>query len=195
MTHKSIASSLPESYAQLLSSLKTRIRQERLRVVLASNAALVNLYWSIGKSILKKQDEEGWGAKVIDRLSADLSKEFPGMKGFSSRNLKYMRAFASAWPRKSIVQEVLAQITWYHNLALLDKLGEAQARLWYARKTVEHGWSRNILAVQIDLRLHERQGKAAHNFPATMPPADSDMAVQVFKDIEAELSKDVGISR
>ena len=176
------ASKLSKSYALLLSNLKTRIRQERLRVVLASNAALVNLYWDIGKSILKKQQEEGWGAKVIDRLSADLSKEFPDMKGFSPRNLKYMRAFASAWPKKSFVQEVLARITWYHNLALLDKLDDAQTRLWYARKIIEHGWSRNILAVQIDSRLHERQGKAAHNFTATLPPTDSDMAAQVFKD-------------
>lgn len=182
MTHKSIASSLPESYAQLLSSLKKRIRQERMRVVLSSNAALVNLYWNIGKSILRKQDEEGWGTKVIDRLSADLSREFSDMKGFSPRNLKYMRAFASAWPKKPLVQEVLARITWYHNLALLDKLDDAQARLWYAHKTIEHGWSRNILAVQIDLKLHERHGKAAHNFLSTMPPIDSDMAKQVFKD-------------
>lgn len=105
-----VASNLPESYAQLLGSLKTRIRQERMRVVLSSNAALVNLYWNIGKSILKKQDEDGWGSKVIDRLSADLSKEFSDMKGFSPRNLKYMRAFASAWPKKIIVQEVLAQM-------------------------------------------------------------------------------------
>ncbi len=173
---------VPVSYAALLSNLKVRIRQERLKVVLASNAALVNLYWDIGQGILKKQNEEGWGSRVIDRLSFDLSKEFPDMKGFSPRNLKYMRAFASAWSDKSIVQEVLAQITWYHNIALLDKLRDAKLRVWYAQKTVEHGWSRNILATQIDLRLHERQGKAAHNFPATMPPVDSDMAVQVFKD-------------
>lgn len=176
------ASTVPANYTSLLSDLKMRIRQERLRVILSSNAALVILYWDIGQSILKKQEAEGWGAKVIDRLSVDLSKEFPDMKGFSPRNLKYMRAFATAWPEKSIVQEVLAQITWYHNLALLDKLDDAETRIWYAHKTVTHGWSRNILAMQIEMRLHERQGKAIQNFSATLPPVDSDMAAQVFKD-------------
>lgn len=176
------AAIVPKSYASFLGDLKSRIRQERLRVVLTSNAALVNLYWDIGKAILEKQDKEGWGAKIIDRLSVDLKKEFADMKGFSPRNLKYMRAFAAAWPEKSIVQEVLAQITWYHNLALLDKLGDSQTRIWYARNTVTHGWSRNILAVQIDLKLHERKGKAINNFPLALPPADSDMAAQVFKD-------------
>jgi len=173
---------MPKSYAVFLSDLKKRIQQERLRVVLASNAALVNLYWDIGQGIIKKQKEEGWGSKVIDRLSVDLGKSFPDMKGFSPRNLKYMRAFASAWPKQVIVQEVLAQITWYHNLALLDKLDDAQTRIRYARKTVEHGWSRNILAIQIDLQLHKRQGKAISNFSVALPPVDSDMAQQVFKD-------------
>jgi len=176
------SSKMPRSYAIFLSDLKKRIQQERLRVVLASNAALVNLYWDIGQGIIKKQEEEGWGAKVIDRLSMDLGKSFPDMKGFSPRNLKYMRAFAAAWPKRTIVQEVLAQITWYHNLALLDKLDDVQTRIWYARKTVEHGWSRNILAIQIDFQLHKRQGKAISNFPVALPPVDSDMAQQVFKD-------------
>ena len=178
----SATSEMPAGYASFLSVLKKRIKEERLRVVMASNAALVNLYWDISSGILKKQKEKGWGAKVIDRISADLGKAFPDMKGFSPRNLKYMRAFAAAWPKKEIVQEVLAQITWYHNLALLEKLKDAKIRLWYARKTMEHGWSRNILAIQIDMRLHERHGKAAHNFPATLPPQDSDMAAQAFKD-------------
>lgn len=176
------STAMPKDYASFLLNLKKRIKQERLRVVMASNAALVILYWDIGKGILRRQKEKGWGAKVIDRLSADLSKEFPDMKGFSPRNLKYMRAFAAAWPKKSIVQEVLAQLTWYHNLALLDKLKGAKNRLWYAHKTIENGWSRSILAVQIESRLHERQGKVAHNFLAVMPPADSDMAAQAFKD-------------
>ena len=171
-----------KSYAVFLSNLKKRIQQDRLRVVLASNVALVNLYWDIGQGIIKKQEEEGWGAKVIDRLSMDLGQLFPDMKGFSPRNLKYMRAFASAWPKRAIVQEVLAQITWYHNVALLDKLDDAKNRIWYARKTVELGWSRNILAIQIDLQLHKRQGKAVSNFSVVLPPVDSDMAQQIFKD-------------
>jgi len=173
---------MPQSYALLLSNLKDRIRQERLRVVLASNAALVMLYWDIGQSILKKQSEEGWGAKVIDRLSADLSKEFPDMKGFSPRNLKYMRAFASAWQSKIIVQRVIAQIPWRSNIALLDKLEKPEERFWYAQRTIKNGWSQPILCMQIDMRAHEREGKAISNFKLALPPADSDMAQQIFKD-------------
>jgi predicted nuclease of restriction endonuclease-like (RecB) superfamily len=111
------------------------------------------MYWNIGRSILDRQNSEGWGTKVIDRLSVDLKDEFPEMNGFSARNLKYMRKFAENWPDISIVQEVLAQISWYHNLALLEKLKDEQLRLWYARQSIENGWSRNILAIQIqDLR-------------------------------------------
>jgi len=173
---------LPAEYANLLAELKERIREERLRVVMTANAAMVMLYWDMGCAILERQQREGWGTKVIDRLSADLRREFPDMQGLSPRNLKYMRAFAVAWPDRQIVQEVLAQITWYHNIALLDKLDDPEARLWYARKVREEGWSRNMLVIQIERRLYERQGKAITNFPATLPPTDSDMAAQVFKD-------------
>ena len=173
---------MPESYASFFAAIKERIARERVKAVLAANAAMVLMYWDIGSQILEKQQMEGWGAKVIDRLSHDLKGAFPDMTGFSPRNLKYMRKFAESWPDRSIVQEVLAQITWYHNLALLEKASTPEIRLWYARKTVEYGWSRNILAVQIDSRRHEREGKAINNFPVALPPIDSDMAQQVFKD-------------
>ena len=140
------------------------------------------LYWDIGQGILRKQKEEGWGAKVIDRLSADLAKAFPDMKGFSPRNLKYMRAFAESWPNRVIVQRVIAQIPWRSNLVLLDKLKRHQERLWYAHQTQKHGWSQPVLIHQIDLRLYERQGKTVNNFEVSLPPAESDMAKQVFKD-------------
>lgn len=173
---------LPSDYARILRHLKQRIQQERLRTVMAANSAMVLLYWDIGRTILARQDTAGWGAKVIDRLSADLSETFPDMKGLSPRNLKYMRAFAAAWSDRAIVQEALAQITWYHNIALLQKLDNPQTRLWYAQKVRETGWSHNVLVLQIEQQIHERQGKAITNFPAVMPPADSDMAAQVFKD-------------
>jgi predicted nuclease of restriction endonuclease-like (RecB) superfamily len=177
-----LASDAPADYAAWLADLKARIRQERLRVVLASNAVMVLLYWDIGQSILEKQANQGWGSRVIDRLAADLREAFSEMKGFSPRNLKYMRAFAAAWPDRQIVQASLAQLTWYHHIALLEKLDSPAPRLWYAARTVEHGWSRNILALQIEAQAHRRQGKSQTNFPATLPPQDSDMAVQVFKD-------------
>ncbi len=173
---------MPEHYAAILGEIKKRIRSERLHVVMAANASMVLLYWDIGLMILERQEKEGWGAKAIDRLSADLRDAFPDMQGLSPRNLKYMRAFAAAWPDRKIVQEVLAQITWYHNVALLEKVRDPHVRLWYARKGLEEGWSRNVLAMQIESRLYDRQGKAITNFPITLPPGDSDMAVQVFKD-------------
>lgn len=176
------AAELPSDYADLLSDLKTCIKRERLRVVLASNAALVLMYWDIGHRILQKQTAQGWGARIIDRLSADLRKAFPDMSGFSPRNLKYMRAFAATWPDREIVQAPLAQLTWYHNIALLEKLNAPEERLWYAAKSLEHGWSRNILTLQIEAKAYRRAGKAQNNFPATMPPQGSDMAVQIFKD-------------
>jgi predicted nuclease of restriction endonuclease-like (RecB) superfamily len=115
-------------------------------------------------------------------LAKDLHDAFPDTRSFSPRNLKYMRAFAAAWPERAIVQEPLAQITWYHNIALLEKLTETDDRLWYARQALKNGWSHNILVLQIDGRAHERQGKALTNFSTTLPPAESDMASQVFKD-------------
>jgi len=144
---------LPMDYQSTLKSLKERIANERLRVTLTANAAMVMLYWDIGQTILERQEQQGWGAKIIDRLSEDLKEAFPEMSGFSPRNLKYMRRFASEWPHREMVQEPLAQITWYHNLALLEKCKEPDSRLWYARKTVENGWNRNVLALQIESQL------------------------------------------
>jgi len=130
---------LPRDYTKVLAELKRRIARERLRVVLSANAGMVLLYWNIGRTILTRQGREGWGARVIDRLAADLRQAFPDMHGFSPRNLKYMRAFAAAWPDRPIVQGPLAQITWYHNLALLEKLHTPDTRLWYARESASHG--------------------------------------------------------
>jgi|CXWL01.1.fsa_nt_gi predicted nuclease of restriction endonuclease-like (RecB) superfamily len=176
------AGDVPVDYAAWLADLKSRIHRERLRVVLASNAVMVLLYWDIGHSILDKQADQGWGSRVIDRLAADLRDAFPEMKGFSPRNLKYMRAFAAAWPEREIVQRTVAQLSWRQNLVLIEELANSRDRLWYAAKTLEHGWSSNILTLQIEAQAHRRQGKAQTNFLATLPPTNSDMAVQVFKD-------------
>jgi len=175
-------SELPSGYGDALGELKARIQQARLRAVVVANAAMLQLYWEIGRTILARQANEGWGAKVIDRLSADLRDAFPDMSGLSPRNLRYMRDFASAWPDPEIVQRLLPNLPWGQNVVLLDKLRDPQTRLWYAGQCVEHGWSRSILALQIERRVHERQGKALSNFALTLPPADSDMAAEVFKD-------------
>lgn len=173
---------LPGEYGTLLADLKQRIATARLQVTLAANSAMVLLYWDIGRSILQRQANEGWGAKVIDRLSADLRETFPDMKGLSPRNLKYMRAFAEAWPDQAIVQQLAAQIPWFHNCLLLDRVHDPADRRWYIQATIANGWSRHILALQVENKAHLRQGKAVNNFALTLPPADSDMAAQVFKD-------------
>ena len=171
-----------ENYFALLDGLKKRIRTAQVKAALSVNAELVLLYWHIGHEILARQQQVGWGGKVIDRLARDLKREFPDMKGLSPRNLKYMRAFADAYPSEQIVQEALAQITWYHNIALLEKLKDPEQRLWYAQKTVENGWSRNILALQIESGLYQRQGGAITNFERTLPAPQSDLAQQLLKD-------------
>jgi predicted nuclease of restriction endonuclease-like (RecB) superfamily len=173
---------LPGDYLATLADIKRRIQDERLRVVVAANTAMVGLYWDIGRLILDRQSNAGWGSRVIDRLSADLRDAYPDMQGFSSRNLKYMRAFASAWPDAAIVQRVVARLPWRQNIALLERLDAPETRLWYAEQALQQGWSQPILRLHIDNRAHERHGKAISNFPETLPPSDSDMARQVFKD-------------
>ena len=154
----------PQGYAEWLAELKARIHSAQQRATLAVNRELVLLYWKIGRDVMARQAEQGWGAKVIDRLARDLRAAFPEMKGFSPRNLRYMRAFADAWPEVEFVQAVLAQLPWYHQLALLDKLPSHEARRWYAAKAIEHNWSRNVLVMQIETKLLERTGQAVTNF-------------------------------
>lgn len=180
MAHPSLPNS--DHYSVFLSSLKTRIRQARTQAALAVNQELVLLYWGIGNDILTRQQQQGWGSKVIDQLSKDIRHEFPDIKGFSARNLKYMRAFAEAYPDLQLVQEVLAQITWYHNIALLEKVKDRAERLWYAHETAANGWSRNVLVMQIEQGLCKRVGGAITNFERTLPPPQSDLARQLLKD-------------
>ncbi len=226
---KSVAA-LPADYGPLLAEIKLRVQTARIKAGLAANRELLALYWDIGRLILARQKKAGWGAKVIDRLSQDLQREFPGQQGFSPRNLKYMRAFANAWPETVIVQQAaaqmaevhppivqrrvaqlmkprspaaaivqapfapadqrvpaivqcsVAQLPWRHHTILLDRLSTSEERLWYAAKAKEHGWSGDVLALQIEAGLHERQGKAVTNFKATLPPTQSDLAQGITKD-------------
>lgn len=174
--------SLPESYRAFLLELKQRIQESQVRASLSVNRELVVLYWRIGRDILVRQQRENWGAKVIDRLGADLKKAFPEMKSFSPRNLKYMRAFAEAWPDEAFVQQAVAQIPWGHNVRILDYVKYRSAREWYVKATVEHGWSRNVLIHQIESAAHKRTGAAVTNFKRTLPPPQSDLAQQITKD-------------
>ena len=171
-----------QSYAALLTSIKERIQTAQVRAAVAVNQELVLLYWGIGKEILNRQVQQGWGAKVIDQLAADLGRSFPEMKGLSPRNLKYMRALAEAWPEDEFVQQPVAQLPWGHNVRLLDLVKTRDERLWYARAAIEHGWSRNVLEIQIEAGLYQRQGKAITNFTKTLPAPQSDLAQQLLKD-------------
>lgn len=174
--------SLPPEYGRWLADLKTKIRSTQQRAGLAVNRELVLLYWQIGQDIGVRQAREGWGSRVIDRLARDLRQAFPDMRGFSPRNLKYMRAFANAWPDGEFVQEVLAQLPWYHHITLIDKVRTAEGRRWYASKALENGWSRNALVVQIEAGLLERSGRAVTNFADRLPAPMSDLAQESLKD-------------
>ncbi|MEI8390689.1 MAG: PDDEXK nuclease domain-containing protein [bacterium] len=175
---------IDKSYIEILDTLKQKIKTAQLKASLAVNAEMLILYWEIGKIILEKQKQEGWGAKIIDTLSHDLSTNFPEMKGFSTRNLKYMRKFAETYPDFKFVQVPLALITWYHNITLLDKIKNKEERLWYANKTVEFGWSRNVLVLQIESQLYQRQAIAdkTSNFKNTLPVPQSELAHNMLKD-------------
>lgn len=176
---------LPETtYSQLLSELKTKIQTAQIKAALALNAELIRLYWDIGNTIWQRQKQEGWGAKTIERLAKDLKSAFPENKGFSSSNLKYMRRFAEEYPNLTIGQQPADQLPWWHNVILMTKVEDIQQREWYAYKTIEHGWSRNILEIQIQTKLYERQvvSEKITNFDQRLPAAQSDLAKQTLKD-------------
>jgi predicted nuclease of restriction endonuclease-like (RecB) superfamily len=172
----------PPGYAALLKDIKERVRTAQMRAALAVNRDLILLYWSIGRDISSRFDTEGWGTKVIDRLAKDLGAEFPGVEGFSPRNLRYMRSFAEAWPEPEILQQLIAKLPWGHQTRLLDRIKDRPTREWYLKSALENGWSQNVLVHHISARLHERQGKALTNFSRALPPEGSDLAKQILKD-------------
>ncbi|NMR20664.1 YhcG family protein [Cellulomonas fimi] len=172
----------PDGYRAWLDGLKSRVHAAQQRAALAVNAEMLHLYWQIGNDILVRQSEQGWGRKVVERLSHDLRSAFPDMKGFSRANLMYMRAFADAWPEEAIVQQAVGRIPWSHSLVLLTKLKTPEERLAYAEAAVRHGWSRNVLAIQIERHVVERQGQAVTNFESTLPTPHSDLGRESLKN-------------
>lgn len=169
-------------YSEWLVSLKSQIRAAQQRAALAVNHELVQLYWRIGADISSRYRQQGWGSSIIQRLSNDLKREFPDMKGFSVTNLKYMRMLAESWSAEEIGQAPLDQLTWYHLLTLQTKLTTKQERLKYASLCVQHGWSRNVLVHHIELGTAKRIGAAQNNFAATLAPTQSDLAGESLKD-------------
>jgi len=174
--------------------ISDKIKQAQTRASFKVNEEMLQLYWDIGNSIITQQKQEGWGSKIIDLLSFNLAVTFPNSTGFSLRNLKYMRAFAEAYPQYPIVQVPLAlsntefvqvplaQITWYHHISLIAKVKEQNERAFYIIETAKNEWSRDVMLLQIESKLYERNGKAINNFKHTLPDYQSDLAKSIFKD-------------
>lgn len=173
---------LPDDYRQTLDTLKQRVNQAQIQARRTINTELIQLYWSIGKEILVRQEQQGWGSKIIARLADDLRAEFPQMRGFSPRNLQYMTTFARHWDVEEIAPQPVAQLPWGHIRTLLDKPLSQEARQWYAAAAVEFGWSRNVLLNMIKNNTLERTGAAPSNFPQRLPALESELAQQVAKD-------------
>lgn len=197
------------TYTSLLADIKSRIQSAQAKAMFAVNAELIHLYWDIGRLLDARQAQEGWGAAVIPRLARDIRNELPELKGFSERNIKRMLAFYREYPAGSnfvpqpvaqmestsdlsakVPQPValtsgdvlLWQLPWGHHALLMEKIKQLSERYWYMAQTLAQGWSRNTLALMIDSRAHERQGRAASNFALRLPPPQSDLAQQALKD-------------
>jgi len=173
---------IPSEYVKILTKLKERIRTTRLKAAFGVNREMVMLYWDIGREILDRQRKSGWGGKITEMLSRDLRKEFPEMRGFSSRNLVYMRTFANEYPNREFTQQVVAQVPWGHITRLLDYVKDPDEREWYIQQTVTNGWSQTVLVHQIESGAYHRRGKAITNFDKTLPSTASDLAGQTLKD-------------
>lgn len=173
---------MDQEYGILLREIKNQIAFSRYKAALKVNKELILLYHQIGTGILKSQKQHGWGAKVIDQLSQDLRSEFPDMKGFSTRNLKYMRKFAEEYSELEFVQQVAAQLPWFHIATIMDQVNDKESQIFYMKKSIEHGWSRSVLVHQIESKLHNRQGKAVSNFRDKLPYPHSELAQEMIKN-------------
>ena len=201
---------LPNGYTQWRKDIEQLIDTAKLHTALNVNVGTLTLYWNIGKSILQKQEQEGWGKQVIEQLSKDLISRYPDDRGYSVRNLRYMKRFASAYPDfpilqvplaelkelpilqatlaelenegKEFVQVPLAQIPWYHHISLLPKVKDEAERAYYITETAQNGWSRDVMLLQIDNGYIHAKGHAINNFEQTLPPPQSDLARYIFKD-------------
>lgn len=172
---------VPIEYHEFLTDLKQRIQIAQLKAAALVNRELMTLYWDIGQRLSKKTSQGAWGSKIVERLAKDLSRTFPGVAGFSKRNLELMRQFAECYP-KGIYETAVSQIPWGHNIVLMQRLDTYEDRLWYVHETIKNGWSRNVLAMRIESELHKRKGKAINNFAVTLPAPNADLATESLKD-------------
>jgi len=186
-----------KEYIEFLNDLKSKIKQSQYQAFRTVNKELIKLYWDIGKSIVDKQEKLGWGQKVIQQISIDLQKEFPKNSGFSERNLKYMKKLYLEYKDKPKVQQLVAQIPWGQNIAIIEKLKNDYAREYYLRMTFRNSWSRSILIHQIESKSFERflTDKKSHNFDKTLPVKRLKKVRHVIKDTYMldflEISEDI----
>lgn len=201
---------LPTGYNQWRKGIENLIDTAKLKTAISVNMGTLSLYWNIGKSILQKQELEGWGKQVIEQLSKDLISRYPDDRGYSIRNLRYMKRFASEYPDfpilqvplaelkklpilqatlaelenegKEYVQIPLAQISWYHHISLLSKVKDEAQRAYYITETAQNGWSRDVMLLQIGNGYIHAKGHTINNFEQTLPPLQSDLARYIFKD-------------
>ena len=171
-----------EKYNSFLVDIKTQIKLSQQKAFNAVNQEMISLYFNIGKMIDTWQKELGWGAKVIDKLSLDILNEFPTMSGFSTRNLKLMVQFYKEYSNDEFVQPIVAQIPWTHNIILIQKIKDKNIRFWYMEQTLQNGWSKDILSLMINSEVHNRTGNLVSNFSQILPPLESDLVQQSFKD-------------
>ncbi|MBN2744978.1 MAG: DUF1016 family protein [Marinilabiliaceae bacterium] len=170
-------------YVEWLTGLKNRIKSTQIKAALSANKEIIELYWEIGRELFEKQDNQGWGNSVVDNLEKDLVSEFPDMKGFSRRNLFYMKGFYTFYKSDfEKVQQLVAQIPWGHNILIVSRSNSMNEALFYLAKTIENNWSRSVLDMQIRTDLYSRQGKAITNFKNTLPLPGSDLTTQTLKD-------------
>lgn len=171
-----------EGYYLFLGDIKNSIKLAQQKAFNSVNTEMITLYFNIGSMIDKRQKELGWGAKVIDKLSRDILKEFPDMKGFSTRNIKLMVQFYKEYCLDEFVQLPVAQIPWTHNIVLIQKIKDKDLRYWYIQKVLEHGWSKDVMALMIKSEVHKREGSLVSNFKNVLPSNESDLVQQSFKD-------------
>lgn len=174
--------STTQEYNNFLATIKQKIQEAQTKAIIAVNTELITLYWHIGREIVARQESLKWGAKVIAQLSKDIKKEFPNLKGFSERNLFYMKQFAEYYPEFEFSQLVVAKISWSHNIVLLEKCKDLNIRYWYAQNALKNGWSKSTMLMHIESDLYKRKGNAITNFTETLPNVESDLVQQEFKD-------------
>ena len=201
---------MDKDYLDWIQDLKARIRNAQIKASIAVNEEMLMLYWDIGKSIVEKQNQFAWGSKIVEHMAKDLKRELPDVNGFSRTNLFSMRKFYLFYENSELVHQVagplendssnaqnelvhlvggqlpkdsiLCKIPWRHHVAILNQCKDIEHAIFYMKQTIQNNWSRNVLEIQIEANLIERQGKALNNFKLTLPKPQSDLAKETLKD-------------